>query len=249
MGANSLADASTDEHTGLLRQFDTLSAELLAAHSRSRPGQPNSADLLSLLMLLKTFLDFMSRTDTELGPDAPLPLVDADVATAEALRTCAALEAWLQQLDQTMSLPALDKLITGIALWSMRHDSPLHVAEPVVNALARHANQAETRQEVAAAFALMQGTVEHLKMQLGADLEQSNPERPWRILLVNFAITGIRSGDKLLASHAFSAFNAGLPGERAGFFAEALQLAESAGLDPELTDLIREQAVAAIPHH
>lgn len=206
-------------------------------------------DLQALIALLKTFLEFMARTDKELGPDAPLPMVDADIAVADALRACAALESWIQQLNEPQSLPTLDSLVTGIALWTMRHDCPLHVPEPVVNALARLANRAETRQDVAAAYALMQGTVEHLTPQLGADLEQSNPERPWRVLLVNFAIAGIRSGDKLLAEHAFSALNAGLPHERAGFFAEALQLAESASLDPELTALIRLQSAAASPYH
>ena len=238
-----------DEHAGLHRQFDSLSTALTSAHLRVRPGQATSPDLLALISLLKAFLEFMARTDHELGPDAPLAMVDADIAAADALRACAGLESWINQLDQSILLPALDTLTTGIALWSMRHDSPLHAPEPVVNALARLANRAETRQDVAAAFALMQGTVEHLKPQLGADLEQSNPERPWRVLLVNFAITGIRSGDKLLASHAFSALNAGLPLERAGFFAEALRLAESAGLDMEMTALIRQQSAAASPHH
>lgn len=241
--------ASEAEDALLHRAFDTLARALNAAYSQRHGGATAPADCVTLLALLGEFLEFMARADREHGPDGALPLVDADLACADALRAAAALESWLHRLDLAAQQSELDTLILGIALWTMRHDCALHVPEPVVNALARLANRAATRQDVAAAFAMMQGVIEHLKPLIAADLEQSNPERPWRMLHLNFAITGIRSGDVKLASHAFSALNAGLPHERAGFYDEALRLARESSLPDEMTGLILAQHEAAALRH
>ncbi|MDX2220247.1 MAG: hypothetical protein SF172_14620 [Burkholderiales bacterium] len=241
--------APEDDHALLRRAFDSLTQALHTAYSQRHGGAATADDCITLLALLREFLDFMARVDREHGADGPLSLVDTDLACADAMRATAALESWLNRLDLAESQAVLDSLILGIALWAMRHDCLLHVPEPVVNALARLANGAASRQDVAAAFAMMQGVIEHLKPQLAADLEQSNPERPWRMLHLNFAITGIRSGDVALASHAFSALNAGLPHERAGFYEEALRIAQHSGLPDEMTGLIMAQHEAAAPRH
>lgn len=248
LNADSNATAA-DEHAGLRRTLDGLIGALDDAR-RQRHGRATSGeDWTTLTALLGEFLLFMARTDVEQGPDSPLPQVDADLACADAMRSAAALESWLNRLDLASRQPELDTLILGISLWAMRHDCTLHVPEPLVNALARQANRAGTRQDTAAAYALMQGAIEHLKPQLAADLEQSNPERPWRLLHLNFAITGIKSGDAALAEHAFSALNAGLPHERSGFYEEALRLAEQVRLPEEITTLIRKQHEAVAARH
>lgn len=243
---------AADEHAGLRNHFQALSTALHDAYRERYAGAPVTEDAITLLSLVQDFLAFMEGADAEFGPDGRLPQDDADLAAADMQRALAALESWMQRLDSPATRAAagsLDTLIIGSALWTMRHALPLHVPEPLVNALARRANQAVTRQDVAAVYALMQGTVEHLKPHLGADLEQSNPERPWRILHLNFALTGIRSADRLLASHAFSAFNSGLPLERRGFYTEALELAKRAGLPQEMTALIETELAAASARH
>lgn len=246
---NQAGVSPTAEHESLRMALDRLTEALHDAYRQRHGGANTSNDCVTLLALLTEFLTFMARTDAEVGPDSPLPLADADLACADALRTGAALESWLIRLGLESLQPDLDTVILGVSLWAMRHECALHVPEPMVNALARLANRASTRQDVAAAFALMQGAIEYLKPQLGADLEQSNPERPWRVLHLNFAITGIRSGDTVLAAHAFSALNAGLPLDRAGFYADALELAQRSGLPPEMAVLLRSEYEAIAARH
>ncbi|MBL8515733.1 MAG: hypothetical protein JNM76_02090 [Betaproteobacteria bacterium] len=242
-------DPAPDEHASLRRAFESLVGALHAAYRQRHGGAATPDDCIALSALLEEFLTFIAQSDAEHGADAPLPLADGDIACADALRACAALEGWLNRLDLAACQNDLDTVILGISLWAMRHDCALRVPEPMVNALARLANRAATRQDVAAAFALMQGAIEHLKPLLAADLEQSNPDRPWRVLHLNFAITGIRSGDGLLAGHAFSALNAGLPHEREGFYAEALHLARQSRLPDEMTALIQAQHEASVGRH
>jgi hypothetical protein len=86
----------------------------------------------------------------------------------------------------------------------------------------------------------MQGVIAHVAPALGADLERSNPERPWRVLHANFAITAIRTEDPLLIDYAFDALDRALPDERSGFYSEALALA----MNPRISAVVRERIEA-----
>ena len=89
-------------------------------------------------------------------------------------------------------------------------------------------------------FGLTQGILAHVAPRLAADLERSNPERPWRVLHANLAITAIRTEDPAMMDYAFDALDAALPDERAGFYAEALALA----LSPGVAAAVRERIEA-----
>ena len=132
------------------------------------------------------------------------------------------------------------ELIIGVALWAIRHEVPITVVEPVVNALAERANNAANKQELAAVFGLMQGVIAHVRDRLSPDLERSNPERPWRLLHANLAITAIRTEDPDMMDFAFDALDEALPDERANFYAEALALA----LSPRIPAAVRERIAA-----
>ena len=63
---------------------------------------------------------------------------------------------------------------------------------------------------------MMQGVIENVAPRLAADLERSNPERAWRILLLNLAITAIRTEDEAMMAYAFDRLDQGLPGNAPG---------------------------------
>jgi len=185
--------------------------------------------------------ELLRRLDA-LDPPAPKSL-RARLATLEALDRqhggSAPLE--LEGLDDLVGgligeLHDRD-LVLGVALWSIRHDVPIAAVEPVVNALAERSNAAASKAELSAVYGLMQGVIAHLHDRLAPDLERSNPERPWRILHANFAITAIRTEDPALIDFAFDALDAALPDERANFYAEALALA----LSPRIPAAVRER--------
>ena len=174
--------------------------------------------------LARTLATF-EALDRQYGGHAALSVEDAEDLVAAALTEMARLETSADFADLTV----------GIALWAMRHDVAIRVVEPVANALALRSNAARTREELSAVFGLMQGVIAHVAPRLAADLERSNPERPWRVLHANFAITAIRTEDAHLMAHAFDALDAALPDERASFYAEALALA----MNPRIPEEVR----------
>jgi hypothetical protein len=172
-------------------------------------------------------LKTLESLDRQYGGAGALPLEDAGELVDSALADAARFES-----DE-----AFPDLAIGIALWALRHEVAFRAAEPVANALARRSNAAAAKQELAAVFGLMQGVIAHVAPTLASDLERSNPERPWRVLHANFAITAIRTEDPLLMDFAFDCLDAALPDERAGFYAEAMALA----MAPRIAPAVRER--------
>ena len=173
---------------------------------------------------LSAHLRTFESIDRHHGGTGSLPLEDAgdlvDSALAEASR-----------FDD-------DELTLGIALWALRHEVAVRVTEPVVNALARRSNQAANAAELSAVFGIMQAFIAHMAPTLGADLERSNPERPWRVLHANLAITAIRTEDPAMIEFAFDALDRALPDERAGFYSEAMALALAPRIAPAVRDAV-----------
>ena len=207
-------------------------------------GQVASQEFLSLFNLLaagdpalrgaplQRYLGTLEALDRQYGGSRRLPVEDAEELLAATLTELAYLEQGARrgQADPR----AVADLTVAVALWALRHDLPIAPIEPVANALAVRSNAARTKQELAAVFALMQGVLANVAPRLAADLERSNPERPWRILHVNLAITAIRTEDPAMMQFAFDALDAALPAEAAGFYAEALALALAPGVAPEV---------------
>jgi hypothetical protein len=190
--------------------------------------------------LLRRFDEAASEASAGLrAPLATLESIDRQYGGAGALPLEGADELVASLLVPLESLGD-DELILGVALWALRHEVPLTVVEPVVNALARRSNAARTREELAAVFGLMQAVIANVAPRLAADLERSNPERPWRLLHANLAITAIRTEDPAMMDFAFDALDRALPDERAGFYAEALALA----LAPRVAPAVRERLEA-----
>ncbi len=186
----------------ILRRYDALV-------SARPPGGDAAAALRGELATLESL-------DRQYGGYGPLQLEGVEELVGSAV-------AGLERLGDA-------QLVIAVALWALRHRVAIPAVEPVVNALAERSNRAASRQELAAAFALMQGVIEHVRDRLAADLERSNPQRPWRMLHANLAITAIRTEYPQLMDFAFDALDAALPDERGGFYAEALALALAPGI-------------------
>ena len=171
---------------------------------------------------LGTQLHAMEAIDRKHGGAGPLPYDDASTLADSGIESAAR--------------EGHDDLVLGIALWAVRHEVPVRAVDPVSNALARRSNEARGPHELSAVFGLMQGFIAHVAPSLSPDLERSNPERAWRILHANLAITAIRSEELKLMEFAFDALDQALPDERANFYAEATALA----LSPRVAPAVRE---------
>ena len=221
-----VGDEDREATRELLARFRTLAESARTRHPQALVSRSGSEPLV----LAEEQIARALRLDEEYGGGKPLPLSDADQLVEHLLTTLAELEQALHDAGEDGIAEEVDAIVLGVALWAIRHDLAIVPVEPVANALAHQANTAANPQALAATFGLMQGVIENVSPRLEADLERSNPERTWRILLLNLAITAIRTQDEAMMAWAFDRLDAGLPSERAGFYAEALALALAPGV-------------------
>ena len=245
MTINAGLDARDDALASLEEHFRHAAGAVQTANRERYPGATGGApsDAIAILAVVGDFLAVMSRLDGEYGADAALPIEDATEAADEALRALAELESWLIRFDLSEKLVHVQAVEIGVGYWAMRHGLSIYAVEPIVNALAAQSNAATSTQETAAIYAMMQGFISHFSPLLKADLERSNPQRPWRLLNLNFAITAIRTGDEALMLYAFDTLNAHLPDERSGFYEEAHALACQPGFPAATRGLIEAEFV------
>jgi hypothetical protein len=185
---------------------------------------------------LQRCLRALDGLDRDYGPTGPLPVEGAGDLLAATLTTLARIA---QHAPESARL-SIAELTCAVALWALRHELEIAPVEPVVNALAIRANASPSGEAAAPVVELMERVIENAAPRLSADLERSNPERAWRLLHVNLAITAIRSGDAAAMDRAFDALDRALPDEAAGFYAEALALA----LNPAIPAEVRERIAA-----
>lgn len=218
----SFGDESRNATQELLRQFERLLTQIPQVAS---PG----------IERLRGELATLGAIERQYGGAGPLPLEDAEELVAATLADLARLESDCRH-EGGDALLAIAHLTVRVALWGLRHGLVLTVPEPVANALAHISNAAGSKAELSAVFGVMQVVIDNVRPSLEADLERSNPQRPWRLLHVNLAITAVRTEDSRLMELAFDALDGALPDERAGFYAEALSLA----MGPKVASNVRE---------
>jgi len=244
-----LLDVKAEASQDLSDRFKTLALEVLQAYERRGAPQAGAASLPELINAVEEFLNAFHKLDEEYGDAGAILLEDTGELADYCIRCLAELRNWLDRLELAALTPEFDKLIIGTTLWAIRHECEVTTPEPAVNALAHMANDAKTRQDLAAIYGLMQGLILALPMLIKSDLEKSNPNRPWRILLVNFAIIAVRTQDVPMMQYAFDTLGTYLPEECQGFFAEAVRQAEHPGFSDEVRGLLlAEQAKWAMRH-
>lgn len=212
-----------------------LLARLAAFRERALAVAP---DLGVHLDRTRRGLDTLQALDRQHGGSGRIAVEGVEELVSAILSDLARAEPAAARAADPALLAEASDLLLGVALWAVRHQVHIDPVEPVANALAHRANATSSKPELAAVFGLMQGIVAHVAPRLSADLERSNPERPWRILHANLAITAIRTEDAAMMDHAFDALDEALPDERAGFYAEALALALSPRVDPAVRERI-----------
>ena len=204
----------------LVRRFESLAPFHLAAYRTTRGH-----------------LETLQSLDKQYGGMEPLELEDLAALVAGIHSQLAHWEAEATR-RKLAAAATLAEVAIGVALWAIRHGVALDVVEPVVNALAWRSNHAQGKAELSAIYTLMRGVIEHVAPRLKADLERSDPQRPWRLLHANLAITAIRTEEAASMDAAFDMLDEALPDERASFYAEARALALAPGIAPAVREAI-----------
>ncbi len=123
-------------------------------------------------------------------------------------------------LEQTSR--RIERLSFAFALWVARHGGEITVLEPVVNGLAQLANELTEHADLRVLYQQVDEIKSQVAMEIQQDLEQTNPQRPWRVLLLNHAIIATRTHLPVLMREAFTTLVDQLPTDAPAFFREGM---------------------------
>ena len=202
-----------------------------------------SADEVSPMQLsdaLRQLLQVFENLDKANGAYGTFAYDDPSELGTHGYRLAADLATWAERLDLPEAKHTIEKIAVGIALWVARHAGEIRELETVVNGFAASANDTTSEDALRDLFEVAQAVLEHAAPDIKADLEQSNPGRPWRVLNFNFAIIATRTQDPQLMREAFDTLSRNLPQDAPAFFEEGLIQSDKPVYGPVVKSLMQE---------
>ncbi len=210
------------------QQFDATAPAVVEA-SRCSGSATEDADhspkMLQQAML--RLLELLSVIEIEEMEERPSrQKVDLNQLGDYAIQMLSDLASAAGSLHLERESRQLEDLTLPMALWIARHGGELRSLAPIVNALARLANTLREPTLLGQLYQLTGELQRAVDTATRADLEKSDPGRPWRLLLMNRAIIATRSHRAELIEQAYQQLVEALPEEAPRFFEEGMQQME-----------------------
>lgn len=223
---------------GTQSRFEQAAQSVLTAFAQSDIKTGEQVTPPMLVDAVRQMLAVMQKLDKTEVWDPDLPEDDQEQIADYAIGFLQDLATWADRLNEKTARQAMDVTALGVAAWVIRHKGNIRTLEPVVNALAGLANVNQDPQHLLRIAQLMEQVILATDAPIRADLEK-DPSRPWRILLMNHAITATRAQDTEQMEHAFELLLKYLPEDAPAFFQEGLQQVSQPGFAPAVQDLMK----------
>jgi hypothetical protein len=209
--------------TGDIHSIQQAITGIVAACSRANEARSQAdpdTDLPALFDALKSLQDVMLRIQGDAGATAR---ADVTEIGEYAIRLIENLAACAGKLGLDEQKNALNDLFINTGLWIAHQGGLIDTLEPVVDAIAIVANNTRDADELEALSKVIRQIIDAVPAVISQDLENINPGRPWRVLLLNYCIVATRSHNTALMETAFALLTASLPAEAPRFFTEGMQ--------------------------
>lgn len=180
------------------------------------------SQLMDILHRLETDAVMPAASSGQRETDPPISPTDRNELSNYALQLFATCSETAYQLQAPEIMPHMEMLSADLALWLARHDCELNLLEPCVNALARLANEFRSSDDLVRLFQWMSEIRDAVSQSIQQDMDNSNPGRPWRLLLLNRGIVATRTHNSHFMEQAFDDIIQHLPGDAPDFFREGM---------------------------
>lgn len=170
--------------------------------------------------------------------DQPAESVEINTMGEYGLHLIDELTQIATSLDQTRLATEIEQLAMPFGLWVARRGGEIRHLTPVVNALAHYANQISHPQDMAGLYTQCCELIDAVN-PVCEDASGTDPQNPWRLLLLNRAIVATRSYNPELMEPAFDAVVELLPNDAQRFFAEGMEQIAIIDYPEQVRDVIR----------
>lgn len=147
---------------------------------------------------------------------------------------------WMQNHNQQTFFVKIRTLILSLCVWVTEHKGEIKTLEPAVDSLAQIANATQDINELYEVLDLMNTIIAGCAANIKNDIEDTNPMRPWRLLLLNRAIIATRTRDTELITNVYHELANLLPNDVSGFFNESMQEMDRRSYPDEVKQVVQE---------
>ena len=201
--------------------IQSLAGDILDACTQVTNDTEN--ELAALAHAFDQLEDVLTRVTADTQTAGMSGAADITEIGEYALQLQTRLAAAAERLGLAEQRDALARLAVNLALWITAQGGRIDSLEAVVDALALLANTTREPRQLEDLSAVFSRIIAAVPAVISQDLEQINPGRPWRVLLLNQSIVATRSHNTALMEAAFALLTSKLPEDAARFFSEGMQ--------------------------
>jgi len=223
-----------------IQQLLSANAGAIEARYLQRGQQTDEVSPMQLAEALRQLLQVFETLDRSHGAQGALPYDDPSELGEHGVHLVTDLAHWAERLDLPQVKFEIEKISVGVAQWVAGHDGEIRELETVVNGFAASANSTADEEGLRELFHAAQAVLTHVSPTIEADVDQSNPGRPWRVLNFNCAIIATRTQDAQLMREAFDTLSRNLPQDAPAFFEEGLKQSDKPVYGPTVKNLMQE---------
>ncbi|MFQ5643432.1 MAG: hypothetical protein ACE5FQ_07010 [Thiogranum sp.] len=226
-------------------QLDEPLADMLEAWQiQDDPSGPGASSPPLLGEAFQRLYDAMQRTEASLnetgatGGGNRASAADVTEMGEYALELFDQSLHWANHLDLPVVFETLQLFTIAMAHWIAGHGGELLHLDPVVDALARIANETREPAELLVLYQAMGDVIDATASTIRQDLDKSSPGRPWRILHMNRAIVATRTHQPDVMEEAFSVLVECLPEDAPGFFTQGMEQMDLLNYPPHVREVM-----------
>ncbi len=172
------------------------------------------------------------------NPNISLNRDNISLIGEQTINCLADLAYWAEELSLPDEAALLEEIALSVTHWVIRQKGEIRSLEAVGNLLANKANQTTDTALLTALFHVIKDVIRHTAEELKNDQDKSDPNRPWRMLNLNFAIVATRTLDRALMEQAFDSLGHYLPEDCPEFFEEGLKQSQKPSYGTDMQDIM-----------
>ncbi len=132
------------------------------------------------------------------------------------------LMVFSSQIQHQEIFAYFEQFLYLFCLWFAHEGGVLRQLIPIVNLIAALSNRLREPEELKILLNNIEILMHATEQSIKDDMDERDPRRPWRVLLLNYAITATRTYDPVLMERSFQYLVNNLPDDIKQFFTEGM---------------------------
>ncbi len=173
-----------------------------------------------MLLAFDEIDSFLSSADKLSTDPAQIELFNA--RANELILLIDRLMVFSSKIQHQASFARFEEFLFLFSLWFAHMGGTITKLIPLVNLIAAYSNRLREPHELKQLLAHIELLLQAIEQSIQDDMEDRDPRRPWRVLLLNYAITATRTHDPALMDKTFQFLIVNLPDDLKQFFTEGM---------------------------